>query len=203
MEHYHQQQIQHNVAQGCGHEEVEGPPKVADGPQHAGTHVVDDVGHHTQEIDPQIEDGPGQGLLGGAHGPQGPGGEDKARHHKKCADEDAQQHGGVDALVHLVPAAGAEVLGDGHHRSGRQAGEDAHRQVDDDGGGAHGGQGHLAHEPAHHQGVHRIVELLEKGAEPQGEEKGEELFPDHALGDITGGLAQQSHGSSLHILSYR
>ena len=62
MEHYHQQQIQHNVAQGCGHEEVEGPPKVADGPQHAGTHVVDDVGHHTQEIDPQIEDGPGQGL---------------------------------------------------------------------------------------------------------------------------------------------
>ena len=51
--------------------------------------------------------------------------------------------------------------------------------------------------------VNRVVELLEKGAEPQGEEKGEELFPDHALGDITGGLAQQSHGRSLHILSYR
>ena len=77
----------------------------------------------------------------------------------------------------LVPAAGAEVLGDGHHRSGRQAGEDAHRQVDDDGGGAHGSARPPALALTHHQGVHRIAELLEKGAEPQGEEKGEELFP--------------------------
>ena len=101
----------------------------------------------------------------------------------------------MDGPVHVVPPVGAEALGDDHHRAGGQAGEDAHRQVDDHAGGAHGGQGHLAHEPAHHQGVHRVVELLKEGAEPQGEEEAQQLFPDHALGDVAGGLAQQTHGN--------
>ena len=95
--------------------------------------------------------------------------------------------------MHLVPAAGAEVLGDGHHRTGRQAGEDAHRQVDDDGGGAHGGQGHLAHEPAHHQGVHRIVELLEKGAQQDGEEESQQRAEDSAFGDLVLGSHLIAH----------
>ena len=70
----------------------------------------------------------------------------------------------------LLPLAGAVSLGDDHHRAGGQAGENAHGQIDDDAGGAHGGQGNLAYKPAHHHRVHRIVQLLEEGTKPQGHE---------------------------------
>ena len=167
---HHQQKVQDDVAQGGGNEEVQGPLGIPHRPEHAGAHVIDHVGNHAQKVDPLVENGPGQGVGGGVHGPERPGGEHKAYHHKDRADDDRQQHGGVDAFVDVLPHAGAVTLGNGHHGSGGQAGKDAHRQVDDHAGGAHGGQGHLAHEPAHHHRVHGIVQLLEEGAEPQGKE---------------------------------
>ena len=133
---HHQQQIQHDVAQRGGNEEVQGPAGIPHRPEHAGAHVVDHVGDHAQEVDPLIEDGPRQGVGGGFHGPEGPGRQHKAHHGKDRPNNDRQKHGGVDAPVDLLPLAGAVSLGDDHHRAGGQAGENAHGQVDDDAGGA-------------------------------------------------------------------
>ena len=121
----------------------------------------------------------------------------KAYHHKKGSDEHCQQHDGMDAVVDLLSHPGAKPLGNDHHRPGGQAGKDAHRQVDDGPGGSHGGQSYLARELAHYYGIHRVVQLLKEGAKPQGKEQGQDLFPDHSLGNVAHRLGQ-THRVSLH-----
>ena len=45
---------------------------------------------------------------------------------------------------------------------------------------AHGAQGVHAHEVAHHQGIHRVVHLLEEGAKGDWQEEEQDLLPDDA-----------------------
>ena len=196
MEAQHQHQVQHNVAHRRGDKEVERPLEITHGTEHAGAHVVHHVGDHAQEVDSQVQLRAGEGVLSGAQGLQGPGCEQKARHREERADDQGEEHGGVDALVEVLPAPCTVVLGDGHHRAAGQACEDAHCQVDQRTCGAHSGQGYLAHKAAHHQGVYRVIELLKKGTEPEREEKGQQMLPDHALGNIAGGTHQSHENTS-------
>ena len=85
-------------------------------------------------------------------------------------------------LADLFIPASAVKLGDNHRRPGAQTGEKAHQQVNQGAGcAAHGGQGLLAHKVPHNHRVHRVVKLLEKGAQQDGEKENQELLPDNAL----------------------
>ena len=185
VEAHHEEQVQHDVGQARGHEEVEGTAGIAHGPEDAGPHVVDKGGDGAAEIDPQIGEGVAHHVLGGTHEAQDGAGEENAHD----VDDDAGGQGQGDArmngLPQLLTLAGAVVLGDDHGGAGGEAHEEVHQEVDDDRrGAAHGAQGGGAHEVAHDDGVHRVVELLEKGAQQDGKEEGEERLEDGPLGDL-------------------
>ena len=69
--------------------------------------------------------------------------------------------------------------GDKYPGTQRQTVDEASEQHDEAAGGTDSGQGLLADELAHDQGVHRVVQLLEQVAEENGQGKGEH-FPGHA-----------------------
>ena len=50
--------------------------------------------------------------------------------------------------------------------------------------GAHRCQCLRSHEAADDDGIHGIIHLLKKGTQQNGEEKEQQLFPDHAFGDL-------------------
>ena len=185
MEAHHEEQVQHDVGEAGGHEEVEGAAGVADGPEDAGPHVVDEGGDGAAEVDPQVGEGVAHHVLRGAHEPEHRTGQADAHHGDDRAGGQGQGQAGVDGLPQLLALPGAVVLGDDHCGPGGEAHEEVHQKVDDDRrGAAHSAQSGGAHEVAHDDGVHGVVELLEKGAQQDGEEKGEQGFEDGTLGDL-------------------
>ena len=91
----------------------------------------------------------------------------------------------MDRLAHVVLMLCAVELGNDHRRAGGKAGKKAHQQVDQRGGRAAYGRKRLfAHKISHHDGVRRIIELLKKGAEQDGEKESEKLLPDDPFRDL-------------------
>ena len=75
------------------------------------------------------------------------------------------------ALGDVFAVPRAEELGDNHRGAGGHPHKEAHQQVDEGAGGAHRRQGVGAHILPHHNGVHRVVQLLEEGAYQNGGRK--------------------------------
>ena len=91
----------------------------------------------------------------------------------------------MNGLTGFRCSACAVILGDNHRCTGGKTHEEAHQQVDNGtSGAAHGSQRLGSHEIAHNNGVHRVVQLLKKGSQQNGEEEGEQLFPDNAFRDF-------------------
>ena len=112
---------------------------------------------------------------------QRPGDKEDAHHRQHRARREGQHRRGVDHPGEGLPVPGAVLLGDDHRGAGGDAHKKAQDQVDDGGRGpAHGAQGVHAHEVAHHQGIHRVVHLLEEGAKGDWQEEEQDLLPDDA-----------------------
>ena len=90
----------------------------------------------------------------------------------------------VDGLTHLLLLFGAVVLGDDHARAAGQPQKEADQHVDNGGNGAHSGVGLVAHIPAHHPQVHRVVELLKEVPQQQWNGKADQMAHHAALGHI-------------------
>ena len=89
----------------------------------------------------------------------------------------------MQSILSSAPVSCAIELGQQHRCAGAEADEKAVQQIHQRGGGAHGGKGLGAYEPAHDNCVHGIVKLLEEGSQQDGEEKCKQLLPDHPFGD--------------------
>ena len=123
-------------------------------------------------------------VLRGIHQPQQGGRKDQAEHREKQSHGHGHGHGGMHRAAYVVFIPGAEILGDNHRGARGQAHKEAHDQVNQIArSAAHCGQRLFAHIIAHHDGVHRVIELLEKGAQQNRKEKQQQLLPNHALGD--------------------
>ncbi len=103
------------------------------------------------------------------------------------------------APVYPVRPAGSILLGDDHHRTAGDPVEDPHGQADHRAGAAHRRQRRLAHEAAHHHGIHRVIQLLKKRAQPKGKEKSQQLFPDDPFGRVHLSPLQSAHGRSRPV----
>lgn len=57
----------------------------------------------------------------------------------------------------------------------------------------YGSQSHSAHIVAHNHGVGRVIELLEKGAQQDGEEESQQRAEDSAFGDLVLGSHLIAH----------
>lgn len=69
----------------------------------------------------------------------------------------------------------------------------ANEHVDHAAHAAHGRQRLLAHKLPHHDGVHRVVELLEQKPQRHGHGKIQKLTPDDALRHVRVCLSESSH----------
>lgn len=89
---------------------------------------------------------------------------------------------------------GAVALGDDYCGAGRHAHKQVDEQADEDtGGAAYGSQSHSAHIVAHNHSVGRVIELLEKGAQQDGEEESQQRAEDSAFGDLVLGSHLIAH----------
>ena len=99
-------------------------------------------------------------------------------------------------VVHALFILGAKALADHHARAHGQAGKKADQRIDHAARGTHGGQGLLAHEPAHHHAVHGAVQLLKDLPDQHGHREGEQQLPDGSLRHIDA-LLSLGHSSSF------
>ena len=185
-----------NDVEAAAHEQAqEGKAGVADGAQDPGAHVEEEQEHRAHKVDTLIEQGLVEGVrrgleqgeeLGGEQAHQGP--HDQAQHH---AQPVADPHGCGHPLVLLGPVE----LGDDHRGAAGQGHEEPDDQIAQYGGAAtHGGQGLRAHELAHHEGVHCVIELLEQSACRDGQEEQHQLFDDRSFDEVV----SRFHSRFLH-----
>ena len=109
----------------------------------------------------------------------------------------------MDGLADLLGLLGPVVLGHHHRRAGGKAHEKAHQQIDEGpGAAANGGQGLLAHEISHDDGIGGIIKLLKKRPEQNREKEAQKLLPDDALGDTVARPGGFRHLISDSFLRY-
>ena len=119
---------------------------------------------------------------------------EKRDHHGDQAAGNGDGNRGVDSLADAVEVPGAVALGDDYCGAGRHAHEQVDEQADEDtGGAAYGSQSHSAHIVAHNHSVSRVIELLEKGAQQDGEEESQQRAEDSAFGDLVLGSHLIAH----------
>ena len=179
----HAEQIHENIHNTGNGQEDERPPGIAHGPQDSGTHVIHHGGQGPGKVQPDIGLGIGQAAVRGAHVYQNPGGGENAQGGDNQSQNQGQGHAGMQGILSSAPVSRAIELGQQHRGAGAEADEEAVQQIHQRGGGAHGGKGLGAYEPAHDNCVHGIVKLLEEGSQQDGEEKCKQLLPDHPFGD--------------------
>ena len=177
-----QHQIQHR-----GHaQEIQRRPGISHGPEDGGDAVVQKLEHQSQGIHREICDGQGDQFLPPdvhqtRHKPAGAGQTDE--HGGQAHPAQEHQRGG-HSTFQLVPASGAVKLGDHDAAAVAEAQGKGQKQECQRGAGAHGGQRRLAHIVAHHDAVHRVVQLLEELPGHDGQGKEEQLPPGRAGGHI-------------------
>lgn len=186
-------QVQHDVDHRTDDEEVQGPAAVAYRPQDARAHIIEHQAGNAAKIDPQIDLGLHEHILGRFHQLQHGGGQQNAHRRAHQSDDQGQGDGGVDCFVDALGILCAKPLGDDDAGAHRNAREKAHQHIDDGGGGAHRSQCLFADIVAHHDGVHRVVKLLEQIADHQRQSKGDQVLPDLALGHVAGLFARCCH----------
>ena len=174
-----EQHVQRDVETAANEQAQEGEPGVADGAKDPGAHVEQQQEQRPHKEDALVQQRLVEGVRRGLQKGQQLGGEQAYQRSHAQTQQDAQPiadaHGRGHPLVLLSPVE----LGDDHRRAAGQGHEEADDQVDQYGGAAaHGGQGLCAHEFAHHEGVHRVIELLEQRSRGDGQEEAHQLFDD-------------------------
>ena len=195
-QHRHEHKVQCNVDQRRKDEKIHRPFGIPHRPQNVGAHVVQHLGRHAKEKHPQIQRCIVQNFRRGVHGQQHRPGRQQAEHRQRRAARRRQHQPGVYLPVHHVPVACAVALRDDDPRAAAQPRKKAHQQLHERAGGAHRSQRPGAHKIAHDEGVHRVVQLLEQRAKPDGQKKLHQLF---------GNIACQNgivHVHPLFISSY-
>ena len=184
MAHDDEEQIQHDVDHARQREEVQRPLGVSLRPQQGGAEVIDHGGWHAQEVDPQIQGRQIQHVRRGLHPDQdGPGPKD-AHHRQDQAADDAQQDGGVDHPVELVPVMGAVAFGGHGVGADGQSHEQVGQKADQGGVGAHRRQGVVPGPPAHHHDVRRVEEQLQNTGTHQRDGESQHLGENGAVAHI-------------------
>ena len=132
-------------------------------------------------------------ILRRPHEPQQPRGGKEAQGHDHQAQHAGKGDAGMEGIPGSLTVSPAVKLGQKHCGAGAQADEKAIEQADQGSRGANSRQSLGSHIPSDNDGIHRIIKLLEKGPQQNGEEKAEKLLPDHAFGD------PGSSGDALHV----
>ena len=188
-------QVQYDVQHAGQDQEHQRAGGIAHGPEDAAAHVVDQQAGEAQEVDAQVGDGVLEHVVGGGHQPQHRAHAGQPNGGEQGAEHEREGHGGLDGVVQALHVPRAEVLGDDHARASGEAVEEEHQHVDDHRGGAHGGEGLLAHEVAHDDAVHGVVQHLEDVPQHQRQGEQQDLADDGAAGHVACGAG----GDSLHF----
>ena len=169
----HEQNIQHHVDDHRGDQEQQGGAAVAQGPQNTGAEIVQDGGPGAHEDDEDVGVSVVIDFGGGVDQAENIVGGEKGQHRQAQGKNQAQpdQLAGAAADGLLIP--GAEALGDGDGKAGADAQGKAQHQEVQRPGGAHGGKGVDAQQPAHDDAVGQVIKLLEQVAHQQRRTEGE------------------------------
>ena len=199
---HHEEKVQDDIDAAGGNEEIKGAAGISDGPEDAGSHVVDHGGDHTEKIDPHVGDGVCHDILRRIQETQGPGCGNKTQDHHQGAAQDGKGHGGVDGQLQTLMVAGAVILRDHHPGAGGKPHEKSHQEIDDGGGGTtYCGQGLLSHKITYDHRIGGVVQLLKKGPEKDRKKEDQKLLPDNALRDLIDGLTSCFFPNFLHVSS--
>ena len=176
-----EEQVQHHVDHRGHDQVVQGVTAVAHGLEDARRRIVEDDEDNPVKIDAEIQNGIGQHAFGRAHPDEQAGGEQHARDGGDHAGHQAEGHRGVHGHLHARVVPRAVVARDDHAGPREDTAEQPHHQENQVAGGTHRRQRVASQKIAHHQGIHHVVELLEKVAPEQGQGKLYDVPPDGPL----------------------
>ena len=191
MEEEDEDQVQHDVHHAGDEQEGEGRAAVANAAQNTGVDVVAQIAQGAQEEDPHIADRMVPGLRRHLHEPEQQRAEENAQHRQRNSRQVQKAHRILNQRTAFFQGAAAGILArqDGDARA--HAHEQAQEDLDGLAAGAYRRQGLGAAVPAHHQGIHRAVELLEDIAQHDGQRKQQGIADDRALSHVD--AARSSH----------
>ena len=176
-----EKEVQAHIGNRGDDEVVEGVAAVAHRLHDAHAGVVEGEAQAPGEVDADIGDALGHDLRRGPHPAQDDGRQGGADEGQRPAGDQGEEDGVVDGLAHLLRLPGAEVAGDHHARAHEDAGEEAHKKEDQGPRGGDGGQGPVAQQVPHDEGVRRVVELLEEVPQEEGHREADDLVRNGAL----------------------
>ena len=161
--------VQDNVEDAGEGEEEKRQQRVADRPQDAAAHVVDEQSRDPHEVDVQVGDGFGKDVRRRGHQAQHRADHADPDPGKEDADHEGRGHGGLYGRVQAVHLSGTEIVADDHAGADGEPVEEKDEHVDDHRGGAHGGQCLGADKIADDDDINGIVEHLKDVAHHQGQ----------------------------------
>ena len=97
--------------------------------------------------------------------------DEQADHRQRRAARNGKGQCRVHLAVHFIVGPCAKALGNNHPRAAAQAHKKPHQQLHKRAGCPHSRQRLGTHKIADDQGIHRIVQLLEHGAQPDGKKE--------------------------------
>ncbi len=149
--------IEDDVGHRCGDEVVEGAATIACGLENAHAGVVEDDPQTAGEVNPEILDCIRHDILRRPNQAK----EQRRAHHANDRNEEAgkegEGNGRVDGRRHLFVPLATEVAGDDDPRPHEDTADEADDQEDQAARRRDGGQGLLAEDVAHNQGVHDVI----------------------------------------------
>ena len=167
----HQHNIQHNVDDGSHDQKVQRPFGIAHRAQDVGAHVVNHLRNHAQKVNLQILGRHTHDFIRRLHQAQHRAADEQADHRQRRAARNGKGQCRVHLAVHFIVVPRAKALGNNHPRAAAQAHKKPHQQLHKRAGCPHSRQRLGTHKVADDQGIHRIVQLLEHGAQPDGKEE--------------------------------
>ena len=167
----HQHNIQHNVDDGSHDQKVQRPFGIAHRAQDVGAHVVNHLRNHAQKVDLQILGRHPHDFIRRLHQAQHRAADEQADHRQRRAARNGKGQCRVHLAVHFIVVPRAKALGNNHPRAAAQAHKKPHQQLHKRAGCPHSRQRLGTHKVADDQGIHRIVQLLEHGAQPDGKKE--------------------------------
>ena len=161
VEHQHREQVQDHIDDAGHNEVVEGALGVPLGPENGRAEVVGQGGGHAQEVDAQIDGGQVDDVRRGGHPHQQLMGHNEAEDAQEHTAHQGQEDGGMDGPADDLGPLAPQISGHHHVGAHGQAHKQGDEQVDEGGGGAHGGQRRLAGELPHHDDVGGVEQKLQ------------------------------------------
>ncbi len=184
VEHKNKDQVEHGIEERGDDEKNQRAPGIADGPENAAAHVIEEDADDTAEIDGQVQSRVFHDVIRRLHEAQHGLNDEEAQNGGNDAENQCNSDRGMDGFSQSLMVVGAIALGNHDGSAGGKPGTETDHGIDDTAGGTHGSLCLFRNKIADNQRIDRVVQLLKKQPDDHRNGKFNQMPPDTAFGHV-------------------